>query len=105
MRRTSTWKHAERRVANLLDGDRVGPSGTSTADVVTPWAAVEVKHRRRLPAWLLNAVDQARQAANELQIPLAVLHQEGQRYDDCIVAMRMADFIEFYGDPQGNDPA
>jgi len=93
-----TWKHAERRTADLLGGERVGPTGRATADVITDWAAVEVKHRKKLPMWIQKAVDQAVAAAGPRRLPLTVLHEKGQRYTESLVVMRLGDFADWFGD-------
>jgi len=97
-KQTTTWKHAERKTAALLGGERVGPTGRATADVITDWAAVEVKHRKTLPKWLKGAVGQAVAAAGPRQSPMAVLHEKGQRYTEALVVMRMCDFIDLHGE-------
>ena len=71
-----TWKAAERRIAAMLGGLRVGPSGTNTPDVTTSILAVEVKTRKSLPAWLKNALDQAERNAGG-KLPVVVLHEKG----------------------------
>jgi len=86
-----TWKAVERAIAKRLGGERVGPSGKSTADVITPTLAVEVKMRRRLPAWLTDAMAQAA-AASDGRLPILVLHQKGQRHDGDLVILRLSDF-------------
>jgi len=98
-RQKSTWKHAERTVAGLVGGERTGPTGRAVADVKNDWLNAEVKHRKKLPAWILSALAQARADANPRQLPIAVLHQKNQRYTDSLVVMRMADFIAWFGDP------
>ena len=85
------WKQTERAIAKRLGGERVGPRGKSTADVLTSRLAIEVKTRRRLPAWLLDAMAQA-EAAADGRLPILVLHQVGQRHDGDLVVLRLADF-------------
>ena len=87
----TTWKHAEREVAKRLGARRSGPTGEAQPDIVTDRLAVEVKHRKRLPAWILHALAQA-EAGADGRLPLAVLHERGQRYDDALVIMRLSDF-------------
>ena len=86
------WKQTERAIAKRLGGERVGPSGKSTADVLTPTLAVEVKTRKALPRWLLDAMAQATAAAGDGRLPILVLHQVGQRHDGDLVVLRLADF-------------
>jgi hypothetical protein len=95
-KQTSTWKATERRVAAQLGGQRMGP-GTDRADVRCDWLTAEVKHRKTLPAWLLGALDQARQYSTEAQLPVAVLHQAGDRIADSLVVMRLHDFQAWHG--------
>ncbi len=87
----ATWKRAEREIARLLGGVRSGPTGVAQADVVTPALVVEVKHRQRLPQWLLEAVAQARAVAPPGKLPVVVLHQQRQRYTESLVVMRLSD--------------
>ena len=101
MKHTSTWKATERRVATMLEGQRMG-AGADRADVRCEWLTAEVKHRKTLPAWLLGAVDQARQYSTESQLPVAVLHQHGARIADSLVVMRLRDFVAWHGEmPDG----
>ena len=60
------WKATERRIAALLGGRRVPVSGRGRGDapdIAHPWLALEVKDRATLPAWLLDALDQAERSA------------------------------------------
>jgi len=99
-----SWKDVERAVAHRLGGQRVPVSGRAgQPDVVHPWLAIEVKHRRSLPRWLLSALAQARAAAQPGQLPVAVLHEHGQRYRDALVVLRLADFEEWFGPLGGGD--
>lgn len=92
-----TWKTVERAIAKRLNGQRVGVTGKATADVVNGWLSVEVKHRRRLPEWLKAALDQARSGAGE-RLPVAILHESGQRHAEDLVLMRLADFELWFGE-------
>jgi hypothetical protein len=97
------WKATERRTAAILGGKRVPVSGRGRGDVPDvehPWLSVECKHRKSLPAWLLDAMDQARAAAREDQLPVAILHKAGRRHADSLVLVRLADFVEWFGDPK-----
>lgn len=90
----ATWKAAERKLATLLGGERVGPAGTPQPDVVTPTLVAEVKHRKALPRWLLDAVEQARAQRDIQRMPVAILHQKGQRYEHSLLVVRLDDFLE-----------
>lgn len=92
-----TWQRHEARVAAALGTSRNGNTGAATADVMTNWLAVECKSWRTLPAKVLAAVVQAEAAADENQLPIAVLHQVGQRSDNDLVVMRWGDFMDWFG--------
>jgi len=89
-----TWKTVERRVARTLGGHRVGCSGRDTPDVVSDWLSVEVKHRRRLPQWLKDALAQALRHAGADRLGIAVLHEKGRH--DSIVVLSFSDFCEWF---------
>jgi hypothetical protein len=87
-------KHAERELARILGGRRVGHLGG--ADVIAGHLCAEVKTRRRLPRWLVGAVQQAEGYAGE-RLPVAILHQAGERYDQALVVCRLGDWLDWYG--------
>ena len=58
---------------------------------------MEVESRRRLPAWIEDAVQQAEACAEDGQLPIAVLHQDGQPYPESLVVMRLEDFSNYLG--------
>jgi hypothetical protein len=91
------WKKAERRIAELLGGRRVPVSGRQRGDVPDvdhPILSIEVKTRRSIPAWLEDAMKQAEASARDGQVPVAVLHEHGQRYRDAFVVVRLSDLEE-----------
>jgi hypothetical protein len=91
------WKTCERHVAELLGGKRVPVSGRARGDapdVAHERLSIEVKSRKTLPAWLLDALAQARAATKDGRVPVAVLHQDRKQYRDALVVMRLADFVE-----------
>jgi hypothetical protein len=86
-----TWKQCERVIAKRLGGVRTGPTGRGGPDILALHLAVEVKTRKTLPAWLKEAVRQAVAGAGGDRLPLALLHEAGQRHDDDIACMRLVD--------------
>ena len=91
------WKKAERRVAELFGGRRVPVSGRTrgdTPDVVHPTLSIEVKSRKQLPNWLEEALRQAEASAKDGQLPVAVLHQDGRKYRDALVMVRLSAFAK-----------
>lgn len=88
------WKRSERRIAEILGGRRVPVSGRQRGDapdIRHATLAVEVKSRKKLPAWIVDALDQAEASAGAGQTPVAVLHEHGQRYTDSLVLVRLGD--------------
>jgi len=96
---SATWKAEERRVAKLLHGRRNGATGRNTPDVENTTFAVECKHRKSLPAWLWQAVDQARRNAPDGKLPLVVLHEKFRKRR--LVVLDLSDFLEWYGEVAG----
>jgi len=83
-------------VAARLGGERAGPQGAAS-DVNHPWLSVEVKHRAQLPEWLLDAMEQAvRNCPEADKLPILVLHEQGQRYGQSLVVMRLDAFCEWF---------
>ncbi len=95
------WKACERRVAELLGGRRVPVTGRQRGDapdVSHPWLSIECKHRRALPAWIADALDQAAAASDGGErLPVAILHEAGQRHGRDVVLIRLADFRDWFG--------
>lgn len=91
------WKQAERRIAQILGGQRVPVSGRKRGDapdIEHPTLSIEVKSRKSIPAWMENALEQAEAASRDGKTPIEVLHQDGQRYADALVVLRPSDFAE-----------
>jgi len=57
--------------------------------------SIEVKSRRRLPAWIEDALQQAEACAEDAQLPIAVLHQDHRPYPESLVVMRLEDFSDY----------
>lgn len=70
------WKRAEKRVAEIVGGRRVGITGNATEDISHPLLSIEVKSRERLPDWLWDALNQATTNAPQGKFPCAILHQK-----------------------------
>jgi hypothetical protein len=105
------WKEHERRTARRLAGKRTGNTGRATADVEAGNFAIECKSRKALPGWLLDAMAQAQRNAKAGQVAIVALHQVGQRSDNDIICIRLADWLAVAGhgnawhnaDAGGND--
>ncbi len=97
----STWKAVERAIAARLGGRRVPVSGRQRGDapdVEHEWLSIEIKHRKTLPAWLADAMDQAEKSASGNQLPVAILHQKQQDYNDSYVVIRLGEFVRWFGE-------
>jgi len=94
----STWKAAERAIAARLGGTRVPVSGRARGDapdIAHPTYSIEVKHRKTLPAWIADAMNQAECSREGAQLPVVILHEEGQRYDECYAVVRLKHLDDF----------
>jgi hypothetical protein len=95
------WKTCERKVAALLGGMRVPVSGRGrgdSPDIQHDFLSIEVKSRKKLPTWIEDAMTQAEDCARADQLPLVILHQDNQCYQDAPVVMRLKYLI-----PQGDE--
>ncbi len=92
------WKACERRIAEVLGGVRVPVTGRqrgTTPDIEHKTLSIEVKSRKSLPAWLLEALKQAQAATEDGRLPVAVLHQDRKPYRDALVVVRLEDFAHY----------
>jgi hypothetical protein len=100
------WKATERATARLLGGVRVPITGRqrgSAPDVEHDHLSIECKHRRVMPQWIKDALDQAVAASDGRQrLPIVVIHEHGKRHLDDVVMVSMRDWISWYG-PVMND--
>jgi len=94
------WKRTERRIARRLGGRRLGSLGRSAPDVIAGGLSVEVKHRRRLPAWLKQALSQAERGAPSGSLPLVVLHEAGSRDD--VALLRLSALLRLIAHQEGS---
>ncbi len=97
----TTWKHCERTIASILGGVRTGCNGESRRDVEHDKWSIEVKHRKKLPDWIHDAMGQAVIEA-EHRVPIVVLHEKQMKYEDSYVILKIKDFKEIT-DEQGMD--
>lgn len=92
------WKACERRIAKLLGGQRIPVTGRQrgdTPDIEHPALSIEVKSRKSLPAWLLDALNQAQAASKDgKKMPVVVLHQDHAPYAHSLVVLRLKDFAD-----------
>jgi hypothetical protein len=82
----------------MLGGRRIPVSGRARGDcpdIEHPTLSIECKSRKKLPAWIEDAMKQAEASAKDSQLPVAVLHQDGRRYTDCLVILRLEDMANY----------
>ena len=84
-------KDAERAVARLLNGLRVGILGK--ADVLTDRFCIEVKERKILPSFLVKAYGQAEKNTSDGKIPILIIHQLNQNHDEDLVTIKLKNFL------------
>jgi len=90
------WKQTERKLAKLIGGERIPVSGRQrgfSADIQHANFSIEVKERMTLPVWLHDAMNQAEMSKRGDQIPLVILHQARQKFDQSFAVMRLSDLI------------
>ena len=92
------WKAFERRVAGLLGGRRLGPTGDDGPDVVTSWLSVQCKLRTSVPAWILDAVDNARRGADTDRLGVAIIKRKNTLDRDSLVVLTLGDWIDWIED-------
>jgi hypothetical protein len=93
-----SWKVAERRVAELLGGERVPVNGRirgSAPDIEHDSLSLEVKSRKSIPAWLTEALEQATASSRDGKLPVAVLHAAGRQYADALCVIRLEDLASY----------
>jgi hypothetical protein len=99
-----TWKAAERRVARMVNTKRVGPRGDTSFDVVAApeynfggcELGIEVKYRKKFPAWLREFIEQAEQHREKTlptADPIVVLVEKGQREEDFLCLMPFSSYL------------
>ena len=92
------WKACERRIAELLGGQRIPITGRQrgeTPDIEHATLSIEVKSRKSLPAWLLKALNQAQAASKDgKKMPVVVLHQDHALYAHSLVVLKLKDFAD-----------
>ena len=99
---SKAWKSCERNIARITGGERMSSRnlGLDSADVVTPAFSYEVKERKELPQWILDAMAQSERNARDDRTAVVVLHQLGDRYDDSLVVLRLRDWVAWHEEPK-----
>lgn len=95
-----TWKSVERALASRLGGVRNPISGRQRgdkADIEHPTLSLEIKHRKKLPDWIWDALDQAEKSKKNGQTPVVILHENKKHHDNDVVVLKFSDFILFLG--------
>ena len=91
------WKQGEREMRKALHLERDVHLGEEGADGRNEWLVVELKCRKKLPAWIIAAVMQAIERSTPSQLPIAILHEKGTRHSIDLVVMVREDFETWFG--------
>ena len=98
-----SWKKMERRVAQMIGGERTAKHGLASPDAGNEWLSVECKFRRALPKWLHQAMAQAVRNAPSGRLPIVWLHERYKKKEDDFVVIRAGDFQEWFGGWPGRE--
>jgi hypothetical protein len=91
----TAWKNTERAIASIVGGKRVPITGRQRGDVPDidhDNYSIEVKHRKKLPSWIQDAMDQAIQSSRGNKAPIVILHEHGKRHDNDYVIISLKNF-------------
>ena len=69
----------------------------SAPDIRHDWLSVEVKDRRQVPLWIVDAMGQAIASIRGDQVPIVVLHEAGRAHSDDLVFVRLSDWCDLMG--------
>lgn len=97
----TTWKAVELRIAKMIGGERVPITGRirgSAPDIEHDKLSVEVKHRKQLPGWLKDAMDQAVKSIKGDRTPVVILHECGKNHKNDFMVFRLGDFTSMTAD-------
>lgn len=95
----STWKKFEARVGRYLGCDgRVGNTGLATPDAQNEFYCIECKLWSSEPTQVVNALRQAERAAQDGQLPLAVIGRKNHATSSALVVLRLQDFADHFGE-------
>ena len=95
------WKQFERRIARLFGGERrgadYGGAQGGKNDCIVPGWSIECKLYGR-PSYqvMLDAARQAEKAAEDSEIPIAVVKRNGDHDKNALVIMRLDTFVEWF---------
>lgn len=96
----SQFKAVERKIAELLGGQRVPINGRtrgSAPDIAHSWLSPEVKSYDQRPPSIHEAMAQAEASSRGAQLPVSVFHRNGDRYGQAVLMMRLSDFLDWFG--------
>ncbi|MCD6125124.1 hypothetical protein J7J62_08145 [bacterium] len=88
-------KSMERAIAKIFQFDnarRIGILGKE--DIITDRFIIEVKERKKLPKFMLNAYRQIEKHRTKDKIPLFILHELNKNHMNDFVILKLKDFLE-----------
>lgn len=76
----------------------MGPTGRTTNDVDHPVFAIECKYLKKIPAWLIKAMNQAKiNSSDAHKTPVVFLKRPKTLKDQDLVCMYADDFYDWFG--------
>lgn len=88
------WKKVERKVARILGCKRIPVGSLGKPDIESTFICGEVKSRKNLPQWQVEALRSAQAKAKPKQFPLVVLWEKGA--DDGILLCSVRGFASWF---------
>ena len=95
-RNRNAGKAHEKRIAQMLDGERKGLFGgvdVTGVHIGNLSFDIECKVKSNMPTYLRRHYEQARRHSQPGNVPTLVLHAKHQPYEDDLIVFRLADFI------------
>jgi len=99
---TKPWRRAEEKIAKMFGGKRIKHDGVEGADVDSDWATVQVKYRKKLPEWIVNAVRNAQDYSTADKLPCAALVEANT--GKTLIIIDAANFDLWFGASKGGRP-
>ena len=83
------WKGVKREICRYLGTERLLQEGREGLDGRSDEYSIEVKHRAKLPEWIMTALDKTERLNEGDRTPIVSLHQKHTRIEDTLVITRL----------------
>lgn len=91
------FKRNERELRKRWQGERAVHLGEEGADGYNGWLRWELKCRKYLPQWIVNAWIQASIGRKSNELSVVVLKQKYWSWSDAFVIIKLDDFEDWFG--------